>query len=312
MSKKKNITNKKAEQKQANKKIPIIIVSGIIIIAIAATIIFMANRPSGRLIERVQVEEQELDYETKAERLFQKMKLKMSEPVSPYKFVVKSINKVEEYTWKVLDEDTTNTVAWERLAYVNSHFHGKQALLRYESYKNQGIPEKVEEEEKNAIMFFAKANLYYAKALEFGSADSANVYYMMSEAAEFQHLYDYSAINLKKAIELAPDKRIYQSKIIEAYLKGGRYDFALKQIENYKTTHPESDVPYVHLAGYYYNVGDTLDAIKNYEIAIEKGTKPEVGKFLHHYYQQHGNDEKANFYLEKAYEAQSNYNPDQY
>lgn len=312
MSKKKEINKTKSDQKKMSKKLPIVIVSGVLVILIAAIFIFKATQPSEQLIERVKVEKQELDYEAKAERLFQKMKRKMAEPVSPYKFVVKSINKVEEYTWKVLDEDTTNTVAWERLAYVNSHFHGKQALLRYESYKNQGIPEKVEEEEKNAIMFFAKANLYYSKALEFGSTDSANVYYLMSEAAELQHLYDYSAINLKEAIKLAPDQRMYQSKIIEAYLKGGRYDFALKQIEQYKSSYPESDVPYVHLAGYYYNIGDTLNAIKNYEIAIEKGTKPEVGKFLHHYYQQQGNNEKADFYLQKAYEAQTNYDPEKY
>lgn len=286
---------------------------GVIIILFTVNFLTGCDSKSKKQVkESIALQDDAFDYEDRAERLFQKMKVKMAEPVSPYKFVVKSINKVEEYTWLVLDEDTTYTRGWERLGYIYSHFHGKQAMLRYDSYAKQGMPDKVVEEEKNAIVYFSKAYLYYDKALEYGAPDSANIYFLKSEAATFQRVYDFAAVNLQHAVDLAPGKRKYQAKLIEAYLKGGRFESALSQIDKYKVSFPDSDIPYIHLAGYYYNIGDTLKAIKNYEIAIEKGTNPNVGKFLEQYYLKHGDKEKASFYLEKAYEAKTNYDPEQF
>lgn len=289
------------------------VIVGIVVILFTVNFLTGCNSKSKKQIkESISIQDEEIDYETKAEKLFQKMKIKMSDPVSPYKFIVKSINKVEEYTWLVLDDDTTYAKGWERLGYVYSHFHGKQAMLRYDSYMNQGKPDKVEEEEKNAILYFSKAYLYYDKALEFGTSDSANVYFLKSEAASFQRVYDFTIVNLQKAIDMAPDVRKYQANLIEAYLQGGRFEQALEQIEKYKTSFPDSDIPYIYLAGYYYNTGDTLKTIENYKIAVEKGTKPEVAKFLQRYYLQHGDEETADYFRQKVIEAKTIYDPESY
>ena len=258
------------------------------------------------------LEERAVEYNNRAQQILDPIIVEMAKPVSPYKFVLRSLKEAERYTWMALDIDTTMTDAWRRLGYINSHIHGKQSLLRYESYKKKEMPEKVIEEEKNAILYFTKANLYYDKALEFGTEDSAGIYYLKSEAATIQHLYDKAAINLRKAIQIDDNNRKYQAKLIEAFLNGGRFQNALNENGRYKRRYPDSDIPYLNLAGYYYHIGDTIAAIENYETAIEKGTKPEVGKFLHHYYTQHGDPEKANYFLQKAYEAELNYDPEKY
>jgi tetratricopeptide (TPR) repeat protein len=257
-------------------------------------------------------QEQITEYEGHADRILKNVKVEMAKSVSPYKFILKNIKDIERYSWQALDIDSTLTSSWERLGYVNAQIHGKQAILRYESYKKQNKPEKVTEEEKNIITYFTKANLYYDKALEFGTDDSARVYFGKSEAAVVQKRFDQSAIELLKAIKLDPENPKYKAKLIEAYLYGGRFQKALTQIELYKRAYPDSDEPYVYMAGYYYNMGDTLQAIGEYEKAIDKGTRPDVGKFLARYYSQLNDTAKVKYYMEKAREAEATYDPEKY
>jgi hypothetical protein len=58
--------------------------------------------------------------------------------------------------------------------------------------------------------------------------------------------------------------------------------------------------------------GDTAIAIPYYMEAIERGTQPEVGKFLYKYFGDKGDIEKAEYYRKKAIEAEVSWNPDQY
>jgi len=299
-------------KKNNNNKTVIIIIIGVVVLIIAGYFVSNGGLFSENKKKIMTPEERVDEYNRLADQLLEPVIVEMAKPVSPYKFVLRSLKEVEKYTWLALDIDTTRSDAWQRLGYINSHIHGKQALLRYESYKNKEMPEKVIEEEKNVILYFSKANLYYDKALEFGTDDSAGVYYLKSEAADIQRLYDYTVINLLDAIKVDPKNRKYKAKLIEAYLNGGRFQNALSQIERYKRAYPDSDVPYLHLAGYYYHIGDTIAAIENYETAIEKGTKPEVGKFLHRYYTQHSEPEKASHFLQKANEAEVSYDPEMY
>jgi len=289
----------------------ITVIAGLTLLIIAGYHIYDIKF-SGNKKKILTPKERIVEYEKHADGILKNVKVEMAKPVSPYHFILKNIKAVEHYSWLALDIDTTLTTSWERLGYVYAQIHGQQALLRYESYKKQKKPDKVTEEERNIILYFKKANLYYDKALEFGADDSANIYFEKSEAAMLQKLYDQSAINLKEAIKLDPDNRKYKAKLIEAYLYGGRFQNALTQIELYKRAYPDSDVPYVYLAGYYYNMGDTLQAIEEYKKAIDKGTKPDVGKFLAHYYTELNDTVKAKYYIEKAHEAESTYDPNKY
>lgn len=303
-------TNKNTQNTKGNKK-ALFIVAGIIAIAIAGYYMVDGNQHKSEK-KGLSQEERKVEYDKHAQELLDPLLVELAKTVSPYKFIKGRLSEVEKYTWMALDIDSTYTPSWTRLGYIYTMIHGKQAQLRYKSYKNKQEPDKVKEEEKNIILYFAQGHLYFDKALEFGTDDSANVYFLKAEAFTLQRLYDKAAIHLLEAIKLDPDNRKYKAKLIEAYLYGGRFPNALAQIERYKRTFPDSDIPYVYLAGYYYNLGDTLKTISNYETAIEKGTKPDVVKFVHHYYKTHGDEEKANFYLQKLYEAQASYDPDKY
>ncbi len=236
----------------------------------------------------------------------------MKQKASPFKFILPVIKEVEEFTWKALDVDTTYIDAWVRLGYINAEFYGNQSLRRVESFEKSGKKDELQQEKLKVTEYFTKAQFYYDKALEYGPEDSASVYYLISEAAALQQLRDKQALDLLEAIKLDPDNRKYQAKLIEAYMYGGRFPHALTAIENYRRQFPDSDIPYVNLGGYYYFKGDTTRAIVNYKIAIEKGTKPEVGKLLAKYYTEHGNIDSANYFLQKAYEASRTYDPEKY
>lgn len=309
---KKATNNRKSDKKNQTANSWITAIAAIAFLVIAGFFTYTMINGSGSGKKILSPEERIVEYQTRADRLLDNIKVEMAKPVSPYKFILKNIKDVENYTWMALDIDTTLTTAWERLGYINAQIHGKQVLLRYESYKKKNMPDKVKEEEKNAIVYFTKANLYFDKALEFGTDDSARVYFEKSQASAVQKMYDQSAINLLKALKLDPDNRKYKAKLIEAYLYGGRFQKALSQIELYKRAYPDSDVPYVYLAGYYYNMGDTLQAIEAYKKAVDLGTKPDVGKFLARYYSQLNDTAKAKYYMEKSYEAESSYNPNKY
>ena len=251
-------------------------------------------------------------YDYEAQRHLDKVIQEMSAEASPYDFIIKLINSVEEYCWKALDVDTTYTPSWEKLGYLYSQVHGKQSMLRYNSYLKKGNKEKQKLEEDVVTLNFTKAELYYSKALEFGTDDSAGIYFQKAAAADILKNMSLVVVNMHKAVELEPDNRLYETKLIESYMYAGMFDEAFRENENYRNKYPKSDVPYLNLGGYNYFSGDTLEAIKNYKIAIEKGTKPEVAMLLHKYYSTKGDTAMANFYLKKLDEMRATYIPDDY
>jgi tetratricopeptide (TPR) repeat protein len=119
-------------------------------------------------------------------------------------------------------------------------------------------------------------------------------------------------MNLTKALELNPRERKYKARLIEIYLYSGRFNNALRQIDRYRKEYPDSELPYRHLGGYYMFQGDSATAVKYYMEAIELGTRPEVGKLLYKYFSDKGDTAQASYYLQKAFEAEVNWNPNQY
>ena len=251
-------------------------------------------------------------YDQEAQIRLDRVIKNMSFDASPYQFIIKLIDKVEEYCWKALDVDTTYTPSWEKLGYLYSQIHGKQSMKRYNSYLKRGEKEKLKLEEEVVALNFAKAELYYNKALEFGTDDSARIYFQKAAAADIQKNMNRSVVNMRKAVELEPDNRQYETKLIETYMYAGMFDEALRQNETYREKYPESDVPYLNLGGYNYFNGDTLEAVKYYKIAIEKGTKPEVAMLLHKYYASKGDSITAKYYLKKLDESRATYISEDY
>lgn len=316
MGKNKIDRRKKDNSKQDSmKKKRVIILISFLFILTMAFLLFNQYR-TGSLLgtgeKELTPEEQAKEFDDYAGSRIEVIAVEMAKPVSPYKFMLNSIEEAETTLWRALNLDTTLTTAWEKLGYINAQFHGKQALLRYDSYKEKGNEEKVVEEEQNAILYFAKADVYYDKALEYGHPLPDRIYFRKSEAASSQYIFENAAINLLKAIEINPDERMYQAKLIDAYLHAGKFNNALSQIGLYKSTYPESELPYRKLGSYYLFKGDTSAAIRYYMQAAEKGSSPEVGKLLHWYFNNIGDQENAEYYLQKYHEAEAQYDPNKY
>ena len=75
---------------------------------------------------------------------------------------------------------------------------------------------------------------------------------------------------------------------------------------------PDADIPYINMGNYYISFGDTTSAMKYFEIAVVKGTRPEVGKLLSKLYTIRGDKQKAAYYRQKAEEAKRTYDPNKY
>lgn len=316
MSKKNRETVTK-EQNGKTKKILAVLFAVVILVSVSTVLFFGDNSENKQGKKSAQKEADTFThtaagYNKEARRMLAPLAIEMEKDVSPYKFILSGIEKVEELTWKALDIDTTLTTAWERLGYVYSQMHGKQSTLRYKSFAKQGKTELLKQEEESILLNFAKADLYYNKALEFGASDSAAIYFQKAAAAGLQQKQDYVIINLQKAHKADPKNRKYEAKLIEAYMYGGKFQQALSQNEQFRKKYPESDIPYLNLGGYYYFHGDTATAMGYYQQAADMGTKPEVGKLLHKYYIDHGFPDRAEIYLQKSYEAYGNYDPEKY
>jgi len=316
MNKKKHISTSENRNK-STKRILALALVGLVMISLAVIFFFSNDKKAIKNKSNADVSTQTeqktaAEYDLEARKMLEPLALQMNKDVSPYKFILPGVQNVEELTWNALDIDTTLTTAWERLGYIYSQIHGKQSVLRYKSYLKQGKEDEVIEEKKNISLNFAKAQLYYDKALEFGCSDSADIYYQKAAAAGLQMLQYYVVEYMKKAHEVEPENRKYEAKLIEAYMQMADFDNALKLNEIYMKKYPDSDIPYLNLGGYYYHIGDTAEAMGYYQQAADMGSKPEVGKLLHKYYMDHGYPDRAEYYLQKAREAYSAYDPDKY
>jgi Flp pilus assembly protein TadD len=231
--------------------------------------------------------------------------IEMAKEVSPYKFIISDIKEVENFSKAAVAIDSTLSESWERLGYVSAEIHGWMAVRRMESYSNQKKEVQSEMEEANAAEFIGKANIYYNNALKYNCTDSAFIYFRKATSFRIIYQFDSSLVNFEQAISLEPENLQFRNEYVQTLLKAGKFREALVANDQLMKRFPESDVAYINLAGYQYFAGDTISAVKNYEIAIQKGTRrPEVGKFLYYYYKNNGNAERANYFLERSYEAE--------
>ena len=248
-------------------------------------------------------------YDWEAARNLDLLAPKMMEVPSPYRFIKGGIDLIEENCWKALDLDTTYTPSWEKLGYVYAFMHGKQSLLVLKSLEDRGLTDQLEAQRAEVATNFLKSNLYYSKALEFGTPDSAAVYYAMAGSSRLQLNYPYVALNLQKAFELKPDNMKYHSELIEAYLYAGEFARAIAENEQFAKKYPEHEFYYRTLGGYYYSKGEEEAGIFYYEKAAEAGSKPEVSMLLEKHFRDLGDTTKANYYIRKVYEARNSYRP---
>jgi tetratricopeptide (TPR) repeat protein len=80
----------------------------------------------------------------------------------------------------------------------------------------------------------------------------------------------------------------------------GDFNRAVQMNEEVIQKFPELDMPYINLGNYYIQRGDTAAAVKNWEIAVSKRPTYEGAMQLNYLYKMHGDQQKADFYLQMA------------
>jgi tetratricopeptide (TPR) repeat protein len=80
----------------------------------------------------------------------------------------------------------------------------------------------------------------------------------------------------------------------------GDFNRAVQMNEEVILKYPELDMPYINLGNYYIQRGDTAAAVKNWETAISKRPTYEGAMQLNYLYKIHGDQQKADFYLQMA------------
>lgn len=304
---------KKESSKKSNRSLIIVLL--IFIVVVPVSVYFINEQSKPKTAEDANKnpydEGTSAFYDWEAAKRIEPLAKDMMKTPSPYKFIKDGIDEVEDYCWQALDLDTTFTSSWEKLGYIYAFMHGKQSLLILKSAEEgETSPEELLEKRAEVARNFIKAELYYNKALEFGSKDSAGVYYALANAAKLQLRNDHVVLNLQKAFKMEPDNKKYESELIEAYMYAGLFNQALAQNELFKKKYPKHEFSYRTLGSYYYYKGEEEVGIYYYEQAAELGSKPEVGMLLHKHFIELGDTTKANYYLEKVYEARANYRPE--
>lgn len=236
-----------------------------------------------------------------AHELMRRVNRELAKPVNAYKFIMGTIEKADKHYSRVIELDSTHYKAYNNLGILYSRIHGNQALMRVTSHQKRNEPDKVLEETDNARKYFAKAVNYFHKAIKY-NPDFASPYFNLGYSYDLQNKFDSAIIYYKKATEIDSGMISSMSKLANAYFRNGQPQSAIDVNKKIIEKYPESDQPYVNLGNYYIQFADTVRAMQNFEIAAKLGNRPEVSKLLSQYYSSIGDNNKANYYKNKAYE----------
>ena len=245
--------------------------------------------------------------------IMKRVSQELQKPVNSYNFIKNAIELAEKRFNKVLELDSTFYSAWLNLGSIYSKIHGYQAKMRYMAYTKRNETEKAEIAQKEMEKYFNKAHYYFNQALKY-KPEHANglLYYDIAKAYEMEYRLDSAAVYYQKAIVIDSAFVGSRSKLANVYFKMGKYQEALQENEKIMKIEPDADIPYINMGNYYISFGDTTSAMKYFETAVVKGTRPEVGKLLSKLYTIRGDKQKAAYYRQKAEEAKRTYDPNKY
>jgi tetratricopeptide (TPR) repeat protein len=248
-----------------------------------------------------------------AGQIMKRVGAELQKSVNPYHFIKKAISTAEYHFNKALELDSTFYSAWLNLGSIYSKIHGYQASLRYQAYMRRNDTVNAAKSEKEMKEYFKKAHYYFNQARKYrpGHANGL-LYYNIAKTYEMEYRLDSAEFYYKKAIAIDSTFIGSRSKLANVYFKEGKFQQALKENEQIMKMEPGADIPYINMGNYYISFGDTATAIKYFEKAIVKGTRPEVGKLLSKFYTIRGDKQKAAYYRQKAEEAKKTYDPNKY
>ena len=227
----------------------------------------------------------------------------LAKPVNPYKFVKRLLDTAVAHYLLAVKLDPSQYASWNSMGAIYSKIHGNQALLRYRSYASRGKPEKAKIEIKNAKKYFGIARSYFKQAISI-KPDFSSAYYNMAYSWDLQSIYDSAIRYYKLVLKFDTTNVQIRSRLANAYFRDNKLDSAKYENKMIIKIDPKSNFPYINMGNYFYMFGDTLNAIKQYEKALEVANNRSAAKMLSDYYSKKGNEKLATYYKRKMYEAE--------
>ncbi len=163
----------------------------------------------------------------------------------------------------------------------------------YASYNNLGtIYSKYYKEYKKAIP-------YYENAIRYKS-DFPNAYFNLGYVYDKLGMYDTAIYFYNKCYLLNEDVVSPIAAKANAYFKKGDFEKAVEINRQIIDEFPESDAPYINIGSYYWEKQDTLNALRYFEMALDKGDYETVSMILYSHYREKGDWLKANMFYQRA------------
>ncbi len=199
--------------------------------------------------------------------------------------VFKNYKLAEEQFSNCLKNDTTLAPAYLNRGICNYYLGNfKQSIKDLKDYLTKNNNYKNKEKDK-AYVFMGKS--YF----ELGDTAKARQYYIKA-------LDNLKMENLSKPV--IDDLKTF-------FLKLKDYNSAIRIADIEISLNPEIDVPYVDKGNYYLLMGDTVNAIAQWEIAFDKYKGNfNIGITLSGYYREQGDIDKANYYYVTAIKNKRN------
>jgi protein O-mannosyl-transferase len=118
-----------------------------------------------------------------------------------------------------------------------------------------------------------------------------------------KELYDSALYCYRKILEMNPKEVNAIIAMANVYNDLGDINKALEMNQEALNVAPESDLPYRNIGNFYISRGDTADAVKYWEMAVQKNPAYDVCMQLNSLYRIRGDMEKANYYYELGMQA---------
>ncbi len=199
--------------------------------------------------------------------------------------VFKNYKLAEEQFSNCLRNDTTLAPAYLNRGICNYYLGNyKQSIKDLKDYLTKNNNYKNKEKDK-AYVFMGKSHF------ELGDTAKARQYYLKA-------LDNLKMENLSKPV--IDDFKTF-------FLKLKDYNSSIRVADIEISLNPEIDVPYVDKGNYYLLMGDTVNAIAQWEIAFDKYKGNfNIGMTLSGYYRDKGDIDKANYYYVTAIKNKRN------
>jgi tetratricopeptide (TPR) repeat protein len=243
--------------------------------------------------------------------------IKKNIPIDNFK---NQINLSVKHYNRSIEIDSTYSNPWHNLGYLNMLVFKNYKLAEEQfsnclkndttlapAYLNRGICNYYLGNFKQSIKdlkdYLTKNNNYKNKEKDKAYVFMGKSYFELGDTAKARQYYIKALDNLK--MENLSKPVIDDFKTL--FLKLKDYNNLIRVADIEISLNPELDVPYVDKGNYYLLMGDTINAIAQWEIAFDKYKGNfNIGMTLSGYYRDKGDFEKANYYYLTAIKNKRN------